>query len=201
MVVLTHPDADHRRGLLEVLDRYRVAAVLLGEERPDGPLYPRWQAALEEQQVQIVPVEAGYLVELEPGVALEVLNPPPVAFGGSSSDRNNNAVVLRLVHGEVSYLLTSDIQAFAESYLVRQSRSLESTVLKVPHHGSRTSTTAPFLKRVKPALAAISSGDGNRFGHPHPEVVKRLEQTLAPEGLFRTDRNGSIEFISDGRSL
>jgi competence protein ComEC len=106
-----------------------------------------------------------------------------------------------LVYGQISYLLTSDIESFTEHYLVRHSPKLESTVLKVGHHGSLTSTTAPFLERVSPELAVISVGDGNHFGHPHPEVMDRLKQTLDPGRLFRTDRDGRVEFISDGVSL
>ena len=201
MVVLTHLDSDHSSGLLEVLDRYRVGKALVGVEHPSEAMYPRWRDMLERRQVESLPVRSGYVVELEPGISLEVLNPPPVSFSGSKSEGNNNAVVLRLVHDQISYLLTSDVEAEAESYLVRHSPVLRSTVLKVSHHGSKTSTTLPFLNRVKPALAVISAGEGNPFGHPDPEVVSRLENTVGPEALFRTDRDGTIEFISDGRKL
>ena len=74
-------------------------------------------------------------------------------------------------------------------------------MLKAGHHGSRTSSTAGFLNQVNPTLAVISSGAGNQFGHPHAEVAERLERFLGPEGLFRTDRQGTIEFISDGVDL
>ena len=201
IVVLTHLDSDHSRGLLEVLDRYRVGKVLAGVEHPSETMYGRWRDMLERRQVESLPVRSGYLVELEPGISLEVLNPPPLPFDGAPSDQNNNAVVLRLIHDQISFLLTSDVEAEAENYLVRQSPILKSTVLKVPHHGSRTSTTAPFLQEVQPALAVISAGPDNRFGHPHPEVVARLESTLGPRAIYRTDQDGTIEFISDGRKL
>lgn len=201
LVVLTHLDADHSRGLLEVLDRYRVAAVLVGVSYPDSALYPHWRASIDRTGLVETPVHAGYRVILEPGVVLEVLNPPKKPIGGSAADENNNGVVLRLSHGDVNFLLASDIQAVAESYLVRDASALGSEVLKVAHHGSKTSTTAPFLRRVKPAVAVVSAGEGNRHGHPHREVIDRLNESVGPEGLYRTDRDGTIEFISDGQRL
>ena len=201
VVVMTHLDGDHSKGLLEVLDRYEVAKVVVGANPLDNDLSQEWQARLKGKQIDPVEVSEGYLMEVEPGVTLEVLNPPKVPFNGSGSDRNNNAVVLRLIYGQVSFLLASDIEAFAEGYLVRSSAGLESTVLKAAHHGSRTSSTSEFVDRVNPALAVISSGSGNQFGHPHIEVIEMLERTLGPGGVFRTDRQGTIEFVSDGVNL
>jgi len=201
LVVLTHLDADHSRGLLEVLDRYRVAAVLVGVSDPDSALYPLWRASMDRNGLAETPVHAGYRVILEPGVALEVLNPPKKPIGGSAADQNNNGVVLRLLHGDVSFLLAADVEATAESYLVRDASPLESEVLKVAHHGSNSSTTEPFLRRVRPVVVIVSVGEGNRYGHPYQEVIKRLEEAVGPEGLYRTDRDGTIEFISDGQRL
>jgi competence protein ComEC len=201
MVVMTHIDGDHSRGLLEVLDRYDVATVVVGNNPLDKELSQEWQARLKRRQIDPVEVSAGYMLEVEPGVVLEVLNPPLVPFDGSGADSNNNAVVLRLVYGRVTFLLASDIEAFTEGYLVRTSPDLESTVLKVAHHGSRTSSIQGFLDRVDPAVAVISSGSGNRFGHPHAEIADRLEEAVGPGGLFRTDRQGTIELVTDGVGL
>ena len=201
LVLLTHLDADHSRGLLEVLDRYRVAAVLVGVSDPDSALYPLWRAGMDRNGLAETPVHAGYRVILEPGVALEVLNPPKKPIGGSAADQNNNGLVLRLSHDDVSFLLAADIEAPAENYLVRDASLLESEVLKVAHHGSKTSTTAPFLRGVRPVVAVVSAGEGNRYGHPHKEVINRLEEAVGLEGLYRTDRDGTIEFISDGQGL
>ena len=150
MVVMTHLDGDHSKGLLEVLDRYDVATVVVGENPLDDDLSQEWQAKLKRQQIDLVKVSEGYRLEVEPGVTLEVLNPPGVPFNGSGSDRNNNAVVLRLIYGQVSFMLASDIEAFAEGYLVRSSAELESTVLKAAHHDSRTSSTAGFFEPGEP---------------------------------------------------
>ena len=202
LVVITHMDEDHARGLIEVLDRYEVEAVLLGTAPADDAVIgPQWEAALRRNGIEPVQVASGHLVELEPGITLEVLNPPATPFAGTPADRNNNSVVMRLSHGRITYLLTADIEAPAESRLARNPDNLKSTVLKVGHHGSRSSTTASFLEKVSPSLAVVSAGADNRYGHPHREVIDRLIRKLGPDSVFRTDLDGSVELISDGVDL
>ena len=201
LVALTHMDSDHSRGLLEVLARYQVGAVLEGANNQVAELYPRWRATLDREQIEVIPVQAAYHINLEPGVTLEVLNPPRDPIGGSWQEENNNGLVLRLVHGEISFLLAADIEAMAENYLLRKGATLDSAVLKVGHHGSSTSTTSPFLRRVNPKAVVISAGESNRYGHPSQEVEARLEELVGVGGVYRTDRDGTIEFISDGHNL
>ena len=201
LVALTHLDSDHSRGLLEVLARYQVGAVLQGANNQDGELYPRWRATLDREQIEVIQVQAAYRINLEPGVTLEILNPPRDPIGGSWQEENNNSLVLRLVHGQVSFLLAADIESMAENYLVRQGATLGSSVLKVGHHGSSTSTTALFLNKVRPTVSVISAGESNRYGHPSQEVLARLVEVLGDGGVYRTDRDGRIEFISDGQKL
>jgi competence protein ComEC len=201
LVALTHLDADHSRGLLEVLDRYRVRGALVGIEDPTSPLYTQWQEVVERNQTPVMNLASGQNLALDRGVVLETLHPPPVSLDGAPSGRNNNALVFRLVYQEVSFLLTGDIEAAAERYLVNNSPGLEADVLKVAHHGSNTSTSAEFLAAVRPSAAVISAGADNRFGHPHADVVTRLEQALGAERIYQTSRRGSIEFITDGHVL
>ena len=205
LVVLTHLDADHSRGLFEVLNRYRVGGVLIGSEDVDAPLRSQWDAALERGGLAPVKVEYGYRIDLEPGsnpgVILEVLNPPREQSRPSAAGLNNNAVVLRLVYGEVSFLLASDVEARAEAAMARGGMTLASDLLKVPHHGSKTSTTDSFLERVGPEIAVISVGSGNPYGHPNPDVLARLRKAVGPGNIYRTDLHGSIEVVSDGAGL
>jgi competence protein ComEC len=201
LVALTHLDADHSRGLLEVLDRYQVEGVLVGEQDTAAALYPEWQAKVDRRRISPERVFASQQIILDEAVTLEVLHPPSLPLRGTPSDRNNNALVFRLVHGEVSFLLTADIEAEAEMYLVRSHQNLNSSVMKVAHHGSKTSTTPTFLESVSPVAVVISAGEDNRFGHPHPEVVERLEQKVDGQRIYQTAEHGNIEFISDGRSL
>jgi len=201
ILVLTHIDADHSRGLLRVLDRYDVGALILGVEDSSSPLHERLQAAIDRRGISVLSVREGYKVVLEPGISLEVLSPPTEPFRGTGSDRNNNGLVLRLSYGRVDFLLASDIEAPAENALLSQGFSLQSEFLKVAHHGSISSTSSAFLAEVSPAVAVVSVGAENRFGHPDPEVVERLELTVGADRIYRTDRHGTVEFISDGVQL
>ena len=201
MVVATHPDEDHFRGLIEVLDRYRVDAVLESSTVSTSPLYQGWLNVLEDRQPQRIVAVMGQTIALDGVTWLEVLNPPAHPILGIGSDSNNNGVVMRLVYDEVSFLLTADIEAEAEESLLREGRTVESTVLKVAHHGSRSSTTPQFLAAVNPKAAVVSSGADNPYGHPHPEVIGRLKATLGEEMVYLTAEQGDIEFITDGKRL
>ena len=130
-----------------------------------------------------------------------MLNPPVELFRGTGSDVDNNGVVLKLSWNKVSFLFTADIRKEAELELIKGRPGLRSTVLKIAHHGGDTSTSPQFLAVVEPEVAAISVGADNNFGHPCPEVVERLVEMVGEDNLFRTDEDGTIEFITDGERL
>ena len=201
LVAATHLDADHSRGLLRVLETYRVDNVLAGVPDPENTLYPQWQRTVERQGHTVTYVAAGQTITLEDGITLETLHPPAVPRRGPAWDSNNNSLTFRLAYGDISFLLTADIEAEAERYLVRTAPDLESDVLKVAHHGSKSSTTAGFLRAVKPRWAVISAGPDNPYGHPHPSVVARLEAAVGREGIYQTAHHGTIEFSTDGQRL
>ena len=198
LVVMTHLDSDHSNGLLDVLDRYTVGAVLSGPQPPGNEMRAQWEDRLEQHGIAPVEVRAGYVIELDDGVELQALNPPR---GGLSGDSNNDSIVLRLTYGEVSFLLAADIESGAEERLVNSGVELQSTVLKAAHHGSKTSTTQRFLNAVSPAIAVVSAGLDNPYGHPAPVVMERLEAAVGAENVYRTDRDGSIEIVSDGATV
>jgi competence protein ComEC len=131
------------------------------------------------------------------GIRLEVLYGGEDGLGDTASAIDSNAVVLRLVCGEVSVLLASDIFDEVERGLLDSRFDLDSTVLKVAHHGSNNSSCSEFLVEVKPQVAVISVGANNTFGHPDPEVVGKLSSAH----LYRTDLQGTIELITDGKCL
>ena len=201
LVAATHLDADHSRGLLRVLETYRVDNVLAGVPDPENALYPQWQHTVERQGHTVTYVAAGQTITLEDGITLETLHPPAVPLRGPAWDSNNNSLTFRLVYGDISFLLTADIEEEAERYLVRTAPDLESDVLKVAHHGSKSSTTAAFLRAVKPRWAVISAGPDNTYGHPHSSVVTRLETAVGKSGIYQTARHGTIEFSTDGQRL
>ena len=171
LMVLTHPDQDHFRGLIEVADRYDVSLLLESGAGSENPLYLDWERIVNRTRTPNVQALEGQLIKLGKATLLEVLNPGNRPFLGTNSDTNNNSIVIRMNYGDVSFLLTADVEAEAENYLLEEELDIESTVLKVPHHGSKASTTLRFLHAANPAAAVISAGANNPHGHPHPEVV------------------------------
>ena len=201
LVVLTHMDADHSRGLLEILDRYDIGAVMVGKPSPGASMEPQWQGRLRQNGISPVRVSDGYQVRLDAGVTLDVLNPVAGAATWRTAASNNDGVVLRLAYESMSFLFAADIEKETEARLARRPDRLASTVIKVAHHGSSTSSTGAFLGGVAPEVAVISAGTDNPFGHPSPEVVQRLEGLVGPSALFRTDRDGDVTLITDGAAL
>ena len=201
LVAATHLDTDHSRGLLRVLENYRTGSVVVGAPDEESHLYSQWKQAVAEGDHSLTRMSAGDTLELDRGVTLEALHPPQPPLRGPAWDSNNNSLVLRLVYGEVSFLLTGDIESEAEQYLARTSTGLESQVLKAGHHGSNSSTTSAFLRGVNPRWAIISAGEDNQYGHPHPDVIERLRQAVGAENIFSTAVQGSIHFSTDGRKL
>jgi competence protein ComEC len=200
LIVLTHSDADHITGLVEVLGRYEVDAWMDSGADGSDTLYLECQTLLDREEVPRLVARPGQRFALGQGIVLDVLHPPERLMTHTSADDNNNSVVLRLWWGEASFLLTGDIEAEAEALLLRTSRPLRADVLKVAHHGSGGSSTAEFLQAVDPAYAVISVGAENLAGHPAQEVLNRLAKESGAT-VLRTDEQGTIEFISDGRQV
>ncbi|MFW6125880.1 MAG: ComEC/Rec2 family competence protein [Chloroflexota bacterium] len=202
LVVLTHPHADHVSGLVEVLRRYEVSQVLYPQDIGyESEVYLEWLGVVEGMEVESVGAQVGQRVDLGGGALLEVLQPSPELLEGTESDVDNNAVVMRLEMEDVSFLLTSDLFADGERYLVEQGLELESTVLKVCHHGAGTSSSARFLAAVDPEVVVISVGADNPFGHPDEEVLSRLVDSVGKEGVYLTSEDGTVTFTTDGKRL
>ncbi len=197
MVVATHPDADHVSGLAGVFTRYKVGQVLTdGEGWGESPIYDAVLLAAEESGTPLHRAMAGEVIHIGDGVQLEIVHP------GESLEaeaRNDNSVSLRLVYGDFTLLLTGDAEEKAEAAMLAAGHPLHALVFKAGHHGSRTSSTAPFLAAVRPSFIIVSAGADNRFGHPHPEVLQRAEAVGA--AVLRTDELGTIKVITDGQRM
>jgi competence protein ComEC len=196
LVVVTHPQADHAMGLLDVLDRYDVGRVIAGPYDGDSFVARALIDAARDEGAAYDRVTAGTTIDLGDGIVLEVL--APAADAPASSNPNNDALVVRLVWRDVSFLLASDIEAPAERALVERGAPLRSTVLKVAHHGSATSSMRSFLDAVQPEVALISAGTDNRYGHPAPDVIDRLDDYAA---TYTTASDGAIHLRTDGHRL
>ena len=179
-----------------MLHRFRVKQVLCPDSDYESPLYDEWLRLIEAKNIRQTTAQAGQQINFGK-VVIKVLNPQISPLIGTDSDIDNNGVVLRLSRGDVSFLLTADIRQEVEFKLIADRAELHSTVLKVAHHGSDTSTTPQFLAVVNPRLAVISVGADNKFGHPSDEVLERL----GTENIYRTDKHGTIEFTTNGERL
>ncbi len=201
LVVLTHPSADHVTGLVEVLNRYKVKQVLYPDLAFKSDIYDEWLRLVKAKNIRYTIAQVGQQIDLGEGVVIEVLNPQRPPLTGTESDIDNNGVVLHISIGKVSFLLTADIRQEAEFELITHRAKLKSTVLKVAHHGSDTSTSQEFLAVINPRLVVISVGKDNPFGHPSDEVMDKLKERLGSENIYRTDECGTIEFTTDGERL
>ena len=201
LVVLTHAHSDHVNGLIEVLRRYKVEQVLEREIEFESPSYQAWRKAVAEEGAEVTQARAGQLIALDGGGFMQVVSPGEKLLRGTSDEMNNASVVLKLVYGDFSFLLTGDIFSEVEAALVAGGAPIDSDVLKVGHHGSRGSSSARFLDSVSPAVAVISVGEDNRFGHPHDETLEALARHVSEDLLFLTRDSGTVEFITDGKTL
>ncbi|MBI2829705.1 MAG: DNA internalization-related competence protein ComEC/Rec2 [Chloroflexi bacterium] len=206
LIIPSHPDADHITGEVTVLERYEVKQALYPDLDVSSPIYNEWQRLVVSKGIKTTIARAGQQIELGRGATIEVINPLETQLKDTGYDDDNNGVVLRLSMGKVSFLFTGDIRQVAEDQLIVQRANLESTVLKVAHHGSNTSTSLEFLAAVSPQFAVVSAGKDNRYGHPHQEVMNRLRNMIGTDNIYltynnTTDKNSTIEFITDGERL
>lgn len=196
LVIATHPDKDHIGGMQEVAGTFPVERFWIPQVKeklvPDSGFYTGMLWNLEKQETEITHPWAGEYLRLG-DMVFTVLSPSKIY-----SDTNNSSIVVRLSFGKNSFLFTGDAEKKAESDMLKSGMGLKSDVLKVGHHGSKSSSTKDFLKAVSPRYAVISVGD-NSYGLPKKTVIKRLEK-LGTE-VYRTDRYGTVVFYSDGERL
>ena len=194
----TQPDADHIGGLPEVLENFPVETVALTGQVHTTQVYERFLTDIRDTRVNTIQVRTGTTIPFDPTLKIEVLWPED-RFVQDPNDRNNASIVFRLTYGQVSFMFPGDAEGQAERAILAGGADLRSAVLKVGHHGSRTSTSEAFLEAIDPQIAVISAGQGNRYGHPHPEVLDRLNQ--AGVQIYRTDLSGTITITTDGSTL
>jgi competence protein ComEC len=200
LVAMTHPDADHSSGLVAVLERYEVGAWLDNGSDEQDAAYLACLDLLERNGVPRHVATDGFRADLGQGLTLEVVHPQAGAVAWPGASSNDNSLVQRLNWQQVSFLLTGDLEAAGEASLLQSGHDLAADVLKVAHHGSGGSSTEAFLAAVAPEYAVVSAGADNRFGHPDPEVLARLE-AVGGVTVLRTDRQGTVTFLTDGQRL
>lgn len=194
-LILTHGDADHIGGLLAVVERFPIKQVIRNPHPPRSPLEVLLVKALKEEGVPMGTIPPGRGWQLEPGISWQFLHPNSKQLLSDGKQTNEDSVVVLLQVYGVKFLLTGDIEKKAEQYLLTHWDLPTVDVLKVAHHGSRTSTHEPWLQITQPKHAVISVGKQNRFGHPTLDVLQRLEQHQVH--VWRTDQQGAISIRVD----
>jgi competence protein ComEC len=196
-VVNSHPHPDHLQGLLFLLESFEVGKVWYnGEREGESPLIPRFLELAGSR------LDARGWREREEevnGVTAVFLHPPLEERKRRNFSGNDGSLVLRLSFGEVSFLFPGDVESTAEEEILRTGARLQSTVLKAPHHGSKSSSTQPFLERVHPQYAVFTVRPGTRTRLPHPAVQERYDHLGVK--TYRSDRDGAITFVTDGKDL
>jgi competence protein ComEC len=207
LIILSHPEADHLLGLIEVLKKYKVENILWTGVIRDTPEYKEWEELIKKEGAKIFIASNGQKIKMTNGISIDILFPFESVEGKEFRNSNDTSIVSRLVLGYNSFLFTGDISETAEKELISEYSCanscgfavLDSDVLKIAHHGSKTSSSEDFLKEVSPEIAVISVGKDNSYGHPTQEVLENLNKYGIK--VLRTDEAGDIKIISDGQNL
>jgi len=197
VIVATHAHEDHVGGIAALIENFHPTELWTGANPPDSPI---WIAICEKARafgVRMIPMRTGNTFEFG-GAKIDVLAPEP-DYEPASSPRNNDSLVFRVTFGVHNFLFTGDMEKQVEARLLKENRIGRVDVLKVAHHGSRSSSIEPFIEAAHPTFALISVGEGNSYRHPTLEVLQRLNSAHAQ--IFRTDLSGLISIRSDGKKL
>ena len=197
--IVTHPDWDHMGGQIDLPGRFTLGQAIISENVRLHEDTQIWLAAFDAKNVPVVGLQQGGWLDLGDGVALWTLWPPQEEElrGLDENDKNERSLVLKLVYGEFSALLTGDTGRPSEERLLRGGQPVAAHVLKVGHHGSEHSSSPAFVEAVGPSVAVIQVGAENRYGHPDPAVLEILGGRL----VLRNDKEGRVHIRSDGRLM
>ncbi|MBO6622336.1 MAG: DNA internalization-related competence protein ComEC/Rec2 [Balneola sp.] len=196
-VFLSHPHADHIGGIKDLLNEIDIDTIYNSGFEYESNLYRDYINLANSKDIPVVTLNAGTTIDIDESLLILVLGPEKGKF---NNDPNQHSLVLNIIHGENEFLFTGDAGEDQERRLVENyGHLLDTDFLKVGHHGSKTSSELFFLKEVTPEIAVVSVAERNRFGHPHPEAVERLESTRS--NIYYTSRDRALIFESDGKSI
>lgn len=191
-LILTHGHQDHAGGAAAVSKHIPIKHILVAREPYSAAVQQLQGTAVD---AVFIPAYSGQQILLD-GLMIQIVYAVDSKLAKASNEASN---VIKISYGDQSFLITGDLESRGEAAILLDQMPVASTVLKVGHHGAKTSTSMEFLQEVSPAYAVISVGAGNQFGHPHPEILKRLSDRQIR--VFRTDLQGAIVFQTDGKSL
>lgn len=195
ILVLSHPHLDHVAAFPEILKRYKVGRVIVsGAAYENGP-YEEFLTLLTQKKIPVLLPEPGTQINLDDGLLMDLLWPPPVYFGESIDEVHDSNVIFKLRYGQDSVLFTGDAEESIERQLLSRGTDVSATVLKVGHHGSRTSTGTGFLIAVDPEMAVVSVAAQNSYGLPDEDVLGRFTHL----GIsYKTTMSGTVMWRMDG---
>jgi competence protein ComEC len=196
-VFLSHPHADHIGGILELMDTMPIDTIFNSGVSYDSQLYRTYHRKAAEKDIPIKSLNAGEKVSIDPAIRMFVYGPMSTI---TASNVNNQSLILELVYGQTEFLFMGDAEKPQEENILHNYPALIDTdFIKVPHHGSKTSSSSGLLKAITAQSGIISLAKQNRFTHPHKEAVKRLRRHIS--NLHFTSLQGAIQFISDGETI
>ena len=202
IMIATHADADHLTGLVSVLEHYDVDTILWNGVFANTKIFKEWSDAALKEGAEILVAEYGMRFNLSDYAFFEILHPYIISEAGpgpASGGQNDYSLVVRFVYGDDSFLFTGDIERQSEYKIISSGVALKSDVLKVPHHGSKTSSSELFLENVEPKVAVIQVGRNNFYGHPYVAVLQRLKKYGID--TRRVDLEGDVTLTSNGNSF
>jgi len=198
-VIISHFDSDHYAGIIPILGRIKVENIIISKQSEQNSDFEEFIKLAKKYKIKITIVSAKDKIEVDKDTNINILWPTEASL--KNMDLNDNSIVAKINYKGVSILSTGDISKTVENFLreMYSEETLEADILKVAHHGSKTSSSLEFLKMVKPKIALIGVGQNNKFGHPNEEVIEILEKLGTK--IYRTDENGeiSIEINKKGR--
>jgi competence protein ComEC len=196
VIIATHPDADHIGGLPEVLKRFETGVYIESGVTKETNIVTTLETVLTEKNIRRMHARRGTRLTLGASTTLTILFPDRLALT-SATDINETSIIALLSYKDETFLFTGDAsQKVEKRLLVLDGELLDVDILKVGHHGSKTSTSDAFLSATTPAYAIISAGENNRYGHPHADVMARLRR--ASSTILTTAQNGTIIFKTNG---
>ncbi|HEX3010735.1 MAG TPA: ComEC/Rec2 family competence protein, partial [Syntrophomonadaceae bacterium] len=197
MMINSHPDVDHFQGLETVFKETPAKFVMIPAGLDKAHEYNSLKLFARESRIPVIPLHQGQVINPEKDFTINVLMPD--AAGYEQNNFNNKSLVLRISYGNFSVLFTGDIEEEAINDLLSNTNLTHTTIVKVPHHGSKNSAVADLYEQTDPDYAVFSVGRNNNFGHPHPSVLKIIENRGIK--VLRTDMDGAIRFLTDGNKL
>lgn len=198
LIILTHPEKDHLYGLLEVLKRYKVENILWTGVLRNTAEFKEWERLIEKEGAKIKIAQSGQKISAGEAV-FEILFPLEKLEGKEFKDSNDTSIISRLVFGENSFLFTGDVYQSMEKEILEKGINVDSDILKVSHHGSKTSSDPEFIEKVSPDIAVISVSKENSYGHPHEATLETFKKYGID--ILRTDQSSDIKIISNGYNL